>query len=530
MKVVIPATNVAELLSRRAARQGERVALVDGDRRITWSKLEELVDDLSRGMTGQGLVGGQRVAIALENSLELVVTYLATLRGGMVAVPLKPGCATGDLARMLADSGARWCFADASTIRSVRGAVGGIADACAGGGDDLPASVVIPKTAVIGSPALPGEAAFDGLLRATGPRVSTPLDSEALAVLLYPAGTSDRPGAVMLTHRALLANIDQAARVKPPMVRRDDVVLGVVPLSHLFGLNAVLGQVLLYGATLVLARRFEVDETLRLIEAEQVTCVPVSPPVLAAWRRVPDARARLASVRTLLSGAGPLSAEQVQAFEAATGLKVEQGYELPEAAPVVTSTVGSVRVKPGSVGRAVPGVGLRVVDPAGRDAAVGDPGEISVRGANLLSGYWPTGEGGPGEGGWFATGDVGFLDSDGELYLVDRLTEIVIVSGFNVYPSEIEEVICEVPGVAECAVIGVPDGATGEAVVALVVAAAASDADLEEVVKEHCQRRLARFKVPTSVRVMAELPHSATGAADKQRLRDLEARRVLGLA
>ncbi|MBA2445287.1 MAG: acyl--CoA ligase [Nocardioidaceae bacterium] len=524
------ATNVAELLQRLAARDGSRVAMVDGERRVTWSELDGVVDDLSRGLATSGLVGGQRVAIALQNSLEFVVTYLACLRGGMVAVPLSPATGTGEVARMLAESGARWCFADASTIATVRGAVSGISDALVGDGDDLPMSAVIPKVAVVGGPVLPGETSYKGLLHQTGPRVSTPLDSEALAALIYTAGTSGHHRPAMLTHRALIANIDQAARVTPSMVTRGDVVLGVLPLSHAFGLNMVLGQVLLHGATLVLARQFDARGTLQLIEAERVTCLPLAAPIIAAWASLPEAAQHLTSVRTVLSGAAPLPIHQMHAFESATGLPVEQCYGLTEAAPLVTSTVGTGRHKPGSVGAALPGVELRVVDPSGRDSAVGDPGEIWMRGGNVFSGYWPDGDGAPGVDGWLRTGDVGFLDIEEDLHVIDRLRELVVVSGFNVYPSEVEEVVREVEGVAECAVIGVPDVTTGEAAVVFVVAADGRDADLSEAVGLHCERRLARFKVPAAVHVVNELLHSATGEVAKHRLRELEARRAMGLS
>jgi long-chain acyl-CoA synthetase len=381
----------------------------------------------------------------------------------------------------------------------------------------------------VGVPALPSERAYDDLVSSSAAIVS-PRDAESLAVLLYTSGTSGRPRGAMLSHRALLANVDQASRTDPQPVLPDDVVLGVLPLFHVYGLNAVLGQVLNQAATLVLGKRFDPDETLRLVATSGVTCVPVAPPVIVAWNGRDDVAEKLSGVRTLLSGAAPLPEDLVRAFEARTGVTVEQGYGLTEAAPIVTTTVGTPVHKPGSTGRAVPGVELRVVDDAGHDVESDDPGEILVRGANLFSGYWPDGDGGPDEDGWLATGDIGFLDADGDLFMVDRLKELVIVSGFNVYPSEIEDVISEVDEVRECAVIGVPDASTGEAVVAYVVPAEGSDAgNLAARVLQHCETRVARFKVPSSVQVVSELPHSATGKVAKGRLRASEARRAMGL-
>ena len=210
----------------------------------------------------------------------------------------------------------------------------------------------------------------------------------------------------------------------------------------------------------------------------------------------------------------------------------DRGYGLTEAAPVVTSTLCSRTPKPGSVGAALPGIELRLVDEAGHAPDGADPGEILVRGANLFSGYWPDGTDGPDADGWYATGDVGFLDADGDLFLVDRLKELVIVSGFNVYPVEVEDVVTEVEGVAEAAVIGTPDPRTGEAVVAYVKARPGtthSAEELETLVREHCAVRLARFKQPTEVHVVAELPHTGTGKVAKGRLRERRQRRTQGL-
>jgi long-chain acyl-CoA synthetase len=336
----------------------------------------------------------------------------------------------------------------------------------------------------------------------------------------------------MLTHRALLANVEQTAAVQPPMLTGDDVVFGVLPLFHVYGLNAVLGSVLHQRARLVLVDGFDVEGSLDIIEDEAVSVVPVAPPVLAYWRGVPDLRERLSAVRMVLSGSAPLSTELVGAFKERTGVVVHEGYGLTEASPVVTSTLCSAVVKPGSVGSALPGIEIRLVDEAGHPPEGEDSGEIHIKGDNLFSGYWPDGGDGPDSDGWYATGDVGFLDADGDLFLVDRLKELVIVSGFNVYPVEVEEVITEVGGVAEAAVIGTPDETTGESVVAYVRQApdsSLSEDELVEAVHEHCAARLARFKRPRDVHVVAELPHTVTGKVAKGRLRENRRRRDMGL-
>ena len=230
----------------------------------------------------------------------------------------------------------------------------------------------------------------------------------------------------------------------------------------------------------------------------------------------------------MLSGSAPLSPELGQEFTGRTGIPIHQGYGLTEAAPVVTSTLCSESLQPGSVGAALPGIEIRLVDETGQPPEGEDAGEIQIRGANLFSGYWPDGSDGPDVDGWWSTGDVGFLDATGDLFLVDRLKELVIVSGFNVYPVEVEEVIREVPGVTEAAVIGVEDEVTGEAVVAYVVSSE-DPVELTDAVRTHCEERLARFKQPGRIEVVDELPVGVTGKVQKGRLRGMERRRALGL-
>jgi long-chain acyl-CoA synthetase len=240
-----------------------------------------------------------------------------------------------------------------------------------------------------------------------------------------------------------------------------------------------------------------------------------------AWSRLPDVADGLSSVRVAVSGAAPLPGPVLLRLEELTGRRVFEGYGLTETAPALTSTLRSPVAKPSSIGRPLPGVELRLVDEGGRPVEEGDPGEIVVRGANLFTGYWPAGADGPVDG-WFATGDVGYLDSDGDLFLVDRRKELVLVSGFNVYPREVEDVLAAHPGVQEAAVLGVPDPSTGEAVRALVVLEPGAQASADDLVA-HCARSLARFKCPTQVEFVAELPHSATGKVSKARLRERSA-------
>jgi long-chain acyl-CoA synthetase len=419
------------------------------------------------------------------------VAYFGALRAGCVALPVNTGYTADELAFVLADSGASVAITSVATASLVQA----------------------PTVVVTASPEW---------RRLLSDR--TPVDSvgggEDLAVLLYTSGTSGRPRGAMLTHRALLANLEQTSRIDPPVVAADDVVLLVLPLFHVFGLNAALGSVARHGATGVLTERFDPVETLSLVRRHGVTNVVGAPPMYVAWSMLPDVGDAFASVRLALSGAAPLPPNVLRRVLDVTGHHVFEGYGLTETAPVLTTTLMSEVAKPGSIGRPVPGVELRLVDERGAPVEEGDPGEIVVRGANLFSGYWPDGREGPDADGWFATGDVAVLDDEGDLHLVDRRRELILVSGFNVYPREIEDVLAGLEGVEEVAVLGIPHPYTGESVKALVVRAPGAELSADDVIAFAAQR-LARFKCPTAVSFVEELPHSATGKVSKGRLREL---------
>ncbi|GAA1477931.1 long-chain fatty acid--CoA ligase [Nocardioides aestuarii] len=508
-----PLPDLAGLLSGAATECPDRVALVVEDgRTFTWRELDDEVARVATGLGEAGVVAGQRVMLVLGNRVELVTSYLGVLRAQAVAVPVNPTSTAHELGLLLEHSGSVLVVAEPATLPAVREAA-----------TSTPTRVV-----VVGDPG-EGELGWDRLVDVEPRPVPVLPDPDKLACLLYTSGTSGRPRAAMLTHRALLANLDQVAEVEPPMMHGDDVVLGVLPLFHVYGLNAVLGGVLRHRCRLVLAERFDPHDTLDLVEDQACSVLPLAPAVFPHWLGIEGLRERLGPVRLVLSGSAPLSPEVVERFTAATGLPVHQGYGLTEAAPVVTSTLCSSEVRSGSVGAALPGVELRLVDDRGESPEGEDAGEIQVRGANLFSGYWPDGADGPDEEGWWSTGDIGFLDR-GDLFLVDRLKELVIVSGFNVYPSEVEDVVRDADGVLEVAVIGVDDDETGEAVVAYVRPAPGADpGEVAAAVRARCEQRLARFKQPSRVEVVDELPLTVTGKVQKGRLRGLERRRAMGL-
>ena len=516
--------NLADLV-RRAARgaDGGRTALRWQDRAITWAELDARVDRLARGLRARDLPDSMghpaRVAIALPNIPGFVAAFYAVLRAGLVVVPINPGYTARELRTVLADSAAALLIG----TPEVAAAVATVAD-------DLPDLAHVHTLG--GSPGLDD-------LGADGEPVTPTTGGEDLAVLLYTSGVEGDPKGAMLSHRALLANQQQLARIEPAPMDDDDVVLLALPLFHAYGLNSGLGAVAWHGACGVLVERFDPAETARMLERYHVTAVVGVPQMFVAWSLLPSAAEAFQSVRVAVSGGAPLERSASRRFGEATAHPIFEGYGLTETAPVLTSTLVSPIPKAGSIGRPIPGVSLRLVDDDGEvlwqggeggpdgdaeddfehapDSPGTDPGEIAVRGANLFSGYWPDGRGGPDADGWWATGDVAYADADGDLFLVDRIGELILVSGFNVYPHEVERVLLSHPAVAGAAVLGIPHPYTGQTVKAYVVTAApVTTAELNA----HCERNLARFKCPTAIEFVSTLPYSPIGKVRKTALRD----------
>ncbi|HET9142599.1 AMP-binding protein [Actinophytocola sp.] len=494
--------NVADLVTQAAGRVAEHAALIDpaAGRSLTWQQTEDAVNAFAARLTEAGLAPGDRVAVVLPGGAAFCVALFGVLRAGGVAVPMSTELPAPEQRRVISDSGAGLV-------------VGRLAEEAGG--------TAVPEPDLAATAAAPGAPARGG---------------EDLAVLCYTSGTAGVPRGVMLSHRALLSNVEQCAELRPAPVNPTDRVLLAVPLYHLYGLGPGLLQVAAAGATAVLMDRFSTEAALDLCERHRVTAMVGVPPMYQAFAAAGGERlaTALASMRLLTSGAAPLPASVLGAIRQTTGLNVFEGYGLTETGPVLTSTLVGGLAKAGSVGRPIPGVELRLVDTDGvpltsivdpdepleelDEDEVSETGLVSVRGPNLFSGYWPDGAYGPDAEGWFRTGDVGYLDADGDLHLVDRANDLIIVNGFNVYPHEVERVLGELPGVAESAAVGVPDERSGERV--KVVVALLPGAELtEEAVREHCAARLAKFKVPEIVEFVDALPHSVTGKLRRASLR-----------
>lgn len=487
--------NVAAIIE---AHPSDQVALISRGRSITYGQLREQVAGFAGALVELGVQAGERVVIACDNSPMFVVAYLGAMRMGAVAVPLNPASPGPELAQQAAQVGT---------------SVAVVGPAAAESWSRIDASAIGELRAVVASSdgSVAGAMSFEDAV-AHAPAAIVEREPGDLAALLFTSGTAGAPRAAMLTHDNLLANIAQS-RTRADAIRTDDLVYCVLPLHHIFGMNAVLGGALHAGATVLLVQRFDPTTAIESIAERKVTVVPGAPPMWVAWANFAEAPATsFSSVRLALSGAAKLPEDASRSFTARFGVPILEGYGLTEAAPVVTSSVG-LEPRIGSIGVPLAGVEVRVVDPDGADVLAGDAGEIWVRGRNVFAGYWgdPTATAAVlDSNGWLHTGDIAVVDDEGYVFLVDRAKDLIIVSGFNVYPAEVEEVISELDSVAEVAVVGVPHPHTGEAVKAYVVRAPGADPDEEEIIA-YCAENLARYKCPSKVLFVDELPKGLSG-------------------
>ena len=486
--------NLADIVG---GHDGSQVAIVTSDARTTYAELEAAVSHARGGLRSLGLGAGDRVALVCSNGLPFVVSYLAVLGVGAVAIPLNPGSPGAELTRELAAVAATAAVVDTT--------------ATSWSDVDRAAVPTLDVVIAVGDATVDASAAYAELLDAD-PVERVEVDPDDLAVLMFTSGTAGAPRAAMLTHASLLANLEQS-RTTNATLGPGDVMYGVVPLFHIFGLNVVLASSLRSGATLVLVARFDAASALETIRTEGVTVVPGVPTMWVAFAELADAPAdAFATVRLAYSGAARLPLTTMQRVADRFGVTVAEGYGLTEASPIVTSSSG-LAPQAGSVGAVLDGVELRVVDERGGDVLVGDAGEIWVSGDNVFKGYLDDPEATArvlSPDGWLRTGDIGYCDDDGRLYLVDRAKDLVIVSGFNVFPAEVEEVLAEHPAVADVGVVGVPHPQTGEAVRAYVVVAPGAAVDDDGLVA-FARDRLARYKCPSSVVFVDELPRNAAG-------------------
>jgi long-chain acyl-CoA synthetase len=510
---------LCDILRQSAARLPDKTAVVLDDRRLTFGELDALSDRVAGNLRAEGLAPGAAVGLMLPNLPEFVVAYFGILKAGGMVVPINPLYRPAEVAHYLRDSGASRLIAWEGAMPSVTAAaaeVGGV------------------RTSVVGRPgpenAPESTSSFELLLRDGTVRDPAATRADDTAVILYTSGTTGRPRGAELSHFNLFMNCHIAGLMFG--VQERDVVLGALPLFHAFGQSSVMNIAMHFGCTLSLLTRFEARRALEVIQRDRVTLFSGVPTMFLALLGEPRLdQYDLSSLRTASSGGASLPAEVLDAFEARFEVPILEGYGLSETSPTATfnQSVRDRRVY--SVGKPIWGVEVRVVDQDDRALPRGPEhvGELAIRGHCVMKGYYgnPEATAEALAGGWLRTGDMGYRDQDGFLFIVDRKKDLVIRGGMNVYPREVEEVLFTHPSVEQAAVIGVPDRRLGEEVMAVVQVKPGASATEDELIA-HCRERLAAYKYPRYVRFMDVLPVGATGKVEKKQIRESLAEAAAG--
>jgi long-chain acyl-CoA synthetase len=491
--------NLADLLSASVAARPDRTAIKLDDYELSYATLDEAAARVAGLLRAKGVEPGDRVGIMLPNVPYFPVCYYGALRAGAAIVPMNPLLKEREVAFYLGDSEAKVLLAWHQ-----------FADAARAGAEEAGVDCVIVE---------PG--AFEQLLADAEPAPAVaerrPDDT---AVILYTSGTTGTPKGAELTHSNLLRNVEVSVGLFDLDERA--VTLGALPFFHAFGQTCALNATVAVGGCLTLIPRFDGGKALEIMERDGVTVFEGVPTMFAAMLHDPRADETDASgLEVCVSGGAAMPVEVMRAFEEKFGCQILEGYGLSETSPVASFNRRDRERKPGSIGLPVDGVEMRVVDDDGNELPPGEPGEVAIRGHNVMKGYWhredATAEALDADG-WFKTGDIARIDEDGYFFIVDRKKELVIRGGFNIYPREIEEVLYEHPAVREAAVIGVPHADLGEevaAAVALKTGAEASPGDLRDYVKQ----RVAAYKYPRHVWLVDELPKGPTGKILKREIK-----------
>ncbi|MEH0844015.1 long-chain-fatty-acid--CoA ligase [Micromonospora sp. CPCC 205711] len=538
----VPATiapsdeSLVDLLTAAARRFGPRVALDFFGATTTYAELDAQVARAAEALRRLGVGAGDRVALVLPNCPQHVVAFYAVLRLGAVVVEHNPLYTAQELAHQLTDHGARVAVVWDKVAPQVTGA-GAVETVVA-----VDLSAALPRLqrwalrlplakartarAAMTAPA-PGALRWADLLAGASPLAAdhpAPAADDT-ALLQYTGGTTGTPKGAILTHRNLRANAAQGRAWVPGLRDGEETVYAVLPLFHAYGLTLCLTFSVSIGATLVLFPRFDVDQTLAAVRRRPPTFLPAVPPIyerLAAAAR--ERGVDLSSARYAISGAMALPPSTVELWESVTGGLLVEGYGMTETSPVALGNPVSPARRPGTVGVPFPSTEVRIVDPEdpARDRAPGEAGELLIRGPQVFAGYWNR----PEEtaavllpGGWLRTGDIVVMDADGFVSVVDRIKELIITGGFNVYPSEVEDALRRVEGVLDAAAVGLPGGHGGEEVVAVVVLHADCATDPEGI-RAACRAHLTAYKVPRRVVVVEDLPRSQIGKVLRREVRD----------
>lgn len=495
--------NIAQNLERATRHFAARPAIAFEDQVLSYKNLHDAVDRAAHGLAGLGVGVADRVALFLPNIPAFPISYLAVQKVGAIAVSVNSMLTTEEIHHVLADSGAHTVFTTAPLLPQLQPLIGT---------DVAPERVILCEGSAGGHPRL------DELGASTsGAFAARDMDRDDPAAILYTSGTTGKQKGAVLSHGNVVSNTyatRHALRIDP-----DDRLLLFLPLFHCFGQNFIMNTAFNSGATIVLHRRFVPEEILTSVEQRGVTMFFGTPTVYIALLDAKIDPRLLASVRYYFSAAAPMPVEVAMRWRETFGRPVHEGYGLTETSPFASYN-HEWEYRPGSVGTPVEMVEMKVADTDDQEVAPGEWGEILIKGPNVMLGYWNRADETATalRGGWFHTGDIGYMDPDGYVFLVDRVKDMINAGGLKIWPREVEEVLYRHPAIKECAVVGVPDSLKGEAVKAVVVLH--PNAELTaEAMETYCRGHLAAYKVPRQIELAAELPKSATGKILKRVLR-----------
>jgi len=491
--------NIATNLDWSAFFFPDRPVISEGDSVTSYDRLNRKANRVATALIDLKVQPGDHIGIYAPNSGDWIAFYFGVLKAGAVPVTLSSQLSRDELALLLNHCRPRMIFTAAEKLDLLEGfrASGSLEKiVCPGGDLDMKQLTEL------------GSAAFKALDR----------DRGDIAVILYTGGTTGTPKGVMLSHENINASIHNVVfneRSTP-----EDRALCFLPFNHVFGQMHIMNATILSGGCLEMLPAFDMDQVLGLLAAGRVTKLFAVPTIYTRFLGLDRLRQRLGKVRYCFSAAASMAAETVRQWQEQTGLAIYEGYGMTEAAPVVTYN-HYYRHVIGSVGTAAAGVEIQIRDQDGHVLEQGQEGEICARGRNIMPGYLNNPEGTRAafwEDGWFRSGDIGRFDSDGYLYIVDRLKDMIITGGENVYPKEVEDVLYARPEVEECAIIGLPDPEWGEKVTAFIVARPGEQID-PDALKAFLKSRISAFKVPKEFRAVSELPKSPAGKILKRQLR-----------
>ncbi|WP_285858585.1 long-chain-fatty-acid--CoA ligase [Bhargavaea ginsengi] len=530
-------------LTRSASKYPEKTAIHFLGRQVSYEELYESALKFGNYLKGLGIGKGDRVAIMLPNCPQNVIAFYGILYAGGVVVQTNPLYTEKELAYQMNDSGAKVILTLDILFPRVSKVIGeteldnvivtGIKDYL-----PFPKNVLYPfvqkreygmtvKVEHRGRNHL-----FTEIMKRTqAERIGLQdIDQDDLALLQYTGGTTGSPKGVMLTHRNLIANTVMCEAWMYKCEPGEEVVLGILPFFHVYGMTTVLVLSVSQGNKMVLVPKFDPETVLKLIDKQSPTLFPGAPTIYIGLLNHPDiGKYDLSSIKACLSGSAPLPVDIQTQFEKITKGKLVEGYGLSESSPVTHSNlIWDGERKKGSIGLPWPDTEAAVFKAGTTEPAEqGEVGEIAVRGPQVMKGYWnrPDETAATLKDGWLLTGDLGYMDGDGYFYVVDRKKDMIIASGYNVYPREVEEVLYEHPDVAECVVAGVPDPYRGETVKAYIVKKEGAGLT-EEVLNEHCRKSLAAYKVPKLYEFRDELPKTAVGKILRRSLIDEEKKKL----